>query len=337
MKPLLVANHDFWLGGGETGLRLLVRDLIARGDEPVIAVPGTPPLVEAGDERAIPASIPGGAAALADVARDCDLIHAFSIRSALMAVLARTGKPLILHALVPTVDAYDAVVAPFADAIVCNSEATARRFAPGLARVIYNGVPRPTPPASRLDLRPGRRTIGLVGNLCPRKGQLDVMPALESVLQARDDVDVAFAGHASGPVALALTDRAAASGGRLRVLGFVPGIADHFGEFALVLVPSRSEGFGRVAVESLRAGVPVLATRVEGLIEALQDLADPWLPDDRHQWAGRILRELDAPTHSAEELTAAARRFDPARYVDEVRDCYQDVLRRTRIAGRADV
>jgi len=335
MRPLLVANYDFVLGGGEVGLRLLVAGLVDRGHTPTVAVPGSTPLVGAGHEVSIPASTAGGALALADLARDCDLVHVFSIRMALTAILARPGKPLVLHALITEPDPFDPVVSRFADAVVANSQATARRFPPGQTRVIYNGVPTPKPVAGPLaGLAPERRTIGIIGNLCPRKGQLDALPALEEVMAARDDVDVACAGYVEGPIAMALRDRAATSGGRLRLLGFVPDIADHLAEFALILVPSRSEGFGRVAVEALRAGVPVLATRVEGLIEALQDLDDPWLPDARDGWASRILRELDAPAHTPEQLRAAARRFDPVRYVDEILDCYNGVLARHAANGR---
>jgi glycosyltransferase involved in cell wall biosynthesis len=195
-------------------------------------------------------------------------------------------------------------------------------------RVVYNGVRLPRPAASRLDLPVGRRVVGILGSTCPRKGQLDALPALEAVLAARSDVDVAFVGHVGGPVGLAVSERAAASGGRIHLLGWVPDIADHLSELALVLVPSRSEGFGRAAVEALRAGVPVLATRVEGLVEALDGLRDPFLPDDRSAWAPRILRELDSPAHGRDELQAAAARFDPARYTAEILDCYR------RVCGR---
>ena len=95
---------------------------------------------------------------------------------------------------------------------------------------------------------------------------------------------------------------------------------------ALVLVPSRSEGFGRVAVEALRAGVPVLARPVEGLLEALAGHRDPWLPADPRDWAARIEAELMHPTHTADELRAAAARFDPDRFVDEVIDAYRSVV-----------
>jgi glycosyltransferase involved in cell wall biosynthesis len=263
---------------------------------------------------------------LRELSPACDLIHAFSVRSALMAVLAHASKPLILHALIPNPDPYDPVIASLADVVVCNSRATAARFGDHRTRVIYNGVRHHVPGTPLLDLRPGRRTIGVVGSLSARKGQLDVLPALDRVLAQRDDVDVVFAGRVEGPIGLALEERADASNGRIRLLGFVPDIANHLSELALVLVPSRSEGFGRVAVESLRAAVPVLATRVEGLIEALQDLRDPWLPDRRDRWAERILGELDAPTHNRAELLAAANRFDPVRYTDEILDSYRQVI-----------
>jgi glycosyltransferase involved in cell wall biosynthesis len=83
-----------------------------------------------------------------------------------------------------------------------------------------------------------------------------------------------------------------------------------------------------VAVEAMRAGVPVLATRVEGLIEALQDLHDPWLPDQREQWASRIIRELDDPAHSPDALKRAADRFDPERYIATILSWYDHLLQR---------
>jgi glycosyltransferase involved in cell wall biosynthesis len=322
MRPLLVANYDFVMGGGEVGLRLLAEALVERGHRPLLAVPGRTPLFGVCEERSVPETLAAGALALRGLAAGCELLHVFSIRAALMAILANTAKPLIVHALIPNRSPYDPVVESFAAAILCNSRATAARFGEETP-IVYNGVPRPRPTAKRLDLRPGRRTIAIIGNLCDRKGQLDALPALERVLAARADVDVAFAGRVVGPVALALQERAPAWNGRLRLLGFVPNIGDLLSGVALVLVPSRSEGFGRAAVEALRAGVPVLATRVEGLIEALQGLRDPWLPADRELWADRILRELERPTHSPTELETAALRFDPDRFTEEVLESYR--------------
>lgn len=326
LRPLLVANHDFVLGGGEVGLQMLVDGLLDRGHYPTVAVPGQPPLVGRCPEASIPKALPDMALALRALAPDHDLVHVYSVRTGLAATLARTGRPLLLHVLTPGPSDFDAVVAPFADAIVCNSHATAGRFPDGTARVVHNGVRAPRPTDARLGTDPHHRTVGVIGNICPRKGQFDVLPALDQVMAQRDDVDVVFAGHATGAIASELRDRARASSGRIRVLDFVPGIADLLGQLDLVLVPSRSEGFGRVAVESLRAGVPVLATRIGGLVEALADLDDPWLPDDHEDWPDRILDELDHPTHTPEQLRAAGHRFAPQHHLDVMIATYRELV-----------
>lgn len=326
LRPLLVANYDVVLGGGEVGLGMLVDGMLDRGHRPSLAVPGPRTLFGRCPEQPVPEALPAMALALRTLARDHDLVHVYSVRAGLGAALARTGRPLLLHVLTPEPSDYDTVVAPFADAIVCNSHATAGRFPEAAARVVHNGVRAPRPAEARLDTNPAHRTIGVIGNVCPRKGQLDVLPALEQVVACRDDVDIVFAGHATGAVASELRDRARASSGRIRLLGYVPGIADLLGALDLVLVPSRSEGFGRVAVESLRAGVPVLAARTGGLVEALAGLDDPWLPDDRRDWPDRILHELDHPTSTPDQLRAAGRRFDPDRHLDEMIAIYSELV-----------
>jgi glycosyltransferase involved in cell wall biosynthesis len=48
-------------------------------------------------------------------------------------------------------------------------------------------------------------------------------------------------------------------------------IAQALAEFDLILVPSRQEGFGLVAVEAMRGGLPVFASRVGGLKEIVVD------------------------------------------------------------------
>lgn len=325
LRPLLVANYDFVLGGGEVGLRMLIDGLLDRGHLPTLAVPGEGTLFGRCPERSVPRGLAEMALALRALATDHDLVHVYSVRAGLGAALARTGRPLVLHVLTPDPSAYDAVVAAFVDAILCNSRATAARFEGDIARVVYNGVRAPSRPERVLGTDPHRRTVGVIGTLCSRKGQLDVLPALEQIVASRDDVDVVLAGRGTGPIASELRDRACASSGRIRLLGFVPGMADLLGELDLVLVPSRSEGFGRVAAESLRAGVPVLATRTGGLVEALAGLDDPWLPDDRAAWPERILRELDHPAHTPDQLRAAGRRFDPERHVDAVIGVYREL------------
>ncbi|MCU0268062.1 MAG: glycosyltransferase family 4 protein [Acidimicrobiales bacterium] len=331
LRPLLVANFDRVVGGGEVGLLMLADGLHARGHRPLLVVPGPGGLAGDRPHVEVPHDPRRLAVSLGDLARSHDVVQVSSPVAFAAAEAAVGDTPILYHALVPDPAPVDDAITRRADVIVCNSAATARRFADApRVEIVLNGVAPLRPGAPGLGLHPHRRTVAVIGSTVPRKGQLDVLDALLEVVETTGDVDVVFIGRVGGPEGLRLRRVARGSGGRVRLLGFVPGVADRLGELALVVVPSRSEGFGRVAVEALRAGVPVLARRVGGLVEALQDLHDPWLPDKATEWAARIRRELDAPFHTPDELRAAARRFDPDRFVDRLAALHE------RLAARRD-
>ncbi|MDR2998079.1 MAG: glycosyltransferase, partial [Microbacterium sp.] len=152
----------------------------------------------------------------------------------------------------------------------CNRDAAAiaeDKGFPGRARVIPLGVEqRESPTDERATTEPGETssvTVGLLGRLVPEKGVgllLDAL-ALAPRLHAR------IAG--SGPLAATIETDAAARGFRDRVtfLGAlppdeVPGFYASVDVLAVPSVPSRSwtEQFGRVAVEAMAAGVPVVSS-----------------------------------------------------------------------------
>ncbi|WP_346233654.1 glycosyltransferase [Parafrigoribacterium mesophilum] len=72
-------------------------------------------------------------------------------------------------------------------------------------------------------------------------------------------------------------------------------LADLFAVASVTLVPSRSETFGLVALESAASGTPVVGFRGTGLVESVADgrsglLTDSW---DPHQWARAIAELLE--------------------------------------------
>lgn len=95
--------------------------------------------------------------------------------------------------------------------------------------------------------------------------------------------------------------------------------------FDVVVVPSVSEGFGRMAVEALRASVSVLARPVEGLLEVLDGLAEPWLSADPASWSQHIERARDASQDRHDELLFFGGRFGVDRFVDEAIAGYRRV------------
>src|SRR5262249_27746177 len=114
----------------------------------------------------------------------------------------------------------------------------------------------------------------LVGAIQPGKGQMEALQGLEIVLRRHPAAHLTFIG-ASGdtPYYRRLLDYISRSGLEERVTfaGFVKDAHRLISNFDLSLMPSWEEAFGRVAVESLAAGVPVIGTRAGGLPEILND------------------------------------------------------------------
>jgi glycosyltransferase involved in cell wall biosynthesis len=78
---------------------------------------------------------------------------------------------------------------------------------------------------------------------------------------------------------------------------------------SVVLVPSRAEGYGLVAVEALACGAAVIAADATALPEATRGAALLLDPDDVAAWAALIRSLLDNPGLLAEQRARAVERF----------------------------
>lgn len=156
--------------------------------------------------------------------------------------------------------AADAVVGRVLDRTVVCAEPM-RRFLSGRLRL----------PARRLvhidnglDLGPSDPPAGPVrhlvtaGLLLPRKGITDLIDALERPGVFPADATLTVVGD--GPERPAIEARAAASGGRIRLLGFRADVPELMRAADAVAVPSRMEQQPLVVIEAMAAGKPVLAT-----------------------------------------------------------------------------
>ena len=75
----------------------------------------------------------------------------------------------------------------------------------------------------------------------------------------------------------------------------------------IVLIPSRYESFGLVAIEAMAAGKPVIALRAGGLQEVVTPDVDGFLIDDDENAAGRIAAAVRILFADRERLTALSR------------------------------
>jgi glycosyltransferase involved in cell wall biosynthesis len=71
---------------------------------------------------------------------------------------------------------------------------------------------------------------------------------------------------------------------------------------ALLVVPSRSEGMGRIVLEASARSRPVVASRVGGISELIEDGRTGLLvaPEDADALAAAIIRLLEDPSTAAE-------------------------------------
>jgi glycosyltransferase involved in cell wall biosynthesis len=171
------------------------------------------------------------------------------------------------------------------------------------------------------------RLVGVIGRVTRLKGIEDFLHAAAIVASRFPDVRFLIVGAgyivrnrtvaADDGYSEELTRLVANLGLQDRVVftGFRAQVEQVFPELSVSVQPSLSEGLSNVLLESMAAGLPVVATRVGGTAEAVQDgenglLVSPGNPDSLAEAIGRL---LDAPDFAA-RLGNAARRSIAARF-----------------------
>jgi hypothetical protein len=77
----------------------------------------------------------------------------------------------------------------------------------------------------------------------------------------------------------------------------------------VLLMPSSYESYGRVGVEAMCSGIPVIATDTPGIREALGDAGTFMHPEaDAHDWSAELMHHLHDPRFYAQQSTKARSR-----------------------------
>jgi len=206
----------------------------------------------------------------------------------------------------------------------------------GAERVRLSFEPGPEPAADR-ERGEGPLRILCAGRLQQVKG---VLPLVEACLSAEDpDWRLTLIGADTGTGPLDLSMRAtletlAAGDERIEIRDPVPHeeLQGIYGEHDLVAVPSFFESWSNVALEAMRAGVPVLATPAGGLREIVADGVSGWHTEGTGREAiRRSLERLLADRSEVEGVRASGApraRFLELTGEDEVLAEYRDLFKR---------
>ena len=192
-----------------------------------------------------------------------------------------------------------------------------------------------TRPLSR-TLRPLK--IAVVGRMGESKGTHDAIRTLGFLRTAGVDAEVRFVGDAKPEVKREIGRLAGSLGVGKNIFfaGYQTNVGKELARCDIVLMPSHYEAFGRVTVEAMAAGRPVVATAAGGTLDIVQDgvtglLREPRKPEEL---AGAILWLLDHPCE-AEEMREEAWRsayenYSRIDFAMKIREVYDDVLNFSR-------
>ncbi len=289
---------------------------------------------------------------------DAQLVHTNSLKTHFIGgIAARLGRlPLIWHVrdLLAEDEGYHLLrraARLLRPHIIAISEVVAEQFGglPADVTVIPNGIPLdkfcPDPPSpqlrSELGLTADDRVLLVVSRLTPWKGHMTLLEAVARLVDSWPRLKLVVVGEVAfweADYEQQLKQRAAELGLIDHVIwtGLRSDVPELLRLCDIFVLPSVGEPFGRVIIEAMATGRPVVATESGGVPEVVVDGQTGLLvpPEDAQSLAGAI-RTLLADGQRAQQmgvngLARARQLFSADRVAQQVQELYQRILSKSR-------
>ena len=330
--------------GGERQTELLVRELAGRGWQQRLVVRSGNPLAERCQDvsHLDVLQVAGNPVAAAVAARGSRLIHAHEARAiysgwfaSMMASIPYLVTRRVDNALKPS-RIRNAAYAR-ARSVVSISDAIAREI-----RRHYPDMPCTVLPDAHSELASnpdgvaaigaryeGKTLIGHIGALDhSQKGQGTIIDAAKQCATSHPQWHFLLLGSGRDEDKF----REAISGlTNIELLGFVDNVGDYLANFDLFLFPSLHEGMGSILLDAMYFGLPIVASRVGGIPEIVEDrvngfLIEPEQPDAMIAAIDEVLSDADAldKMHNANHKKANS--FSAQRMAAAYDEIYRSIL-----------
>lgn len=227
----------------------------------------------------------------------CDLLHAHDGKGQTVAWLASVGMrvrrvanrgvtflptPRWIHHLKYT-HTCDTVVAA-SDFI--RQSLIALKVPESMIELIPDGIEIPPEAPSRAARSEARAhwgfgdeefLVGHLGAFTPEKGQDIALEAFQRIASCLPKARLLLAGEGPTLKTRAMARWLGELGDAVRLCGEIENLAEFFPALDLFIMPSKSEGLGSAAILAMSYGLPVVASRVGGLPEIVEESRTGWL------------------------------------------------------------
>jgi glycosyltransferase involved in cell wall biosynthesis len=358
---LAISNHANFLGGGEHSFVDLLSHLFPSW-KPVAVVPGRGDVateIEAEQIALRVISLPSirpwnifpmiqsiRSYALLCKSVNSRLIYANGSRAAFYGGLAGriVNVPVIWHCRMTGQDIYlDPILTRLSTFIIANSQATAMRFKKEFSRkveVVHNGVDlqwlRDQTVEKPNFVHEDWEVILLVSRISRWKRHDLALAAFEYVASSNSNAHLVCVG-AEDPLTpewyqdLQRISHRSAFRDRVHWIGHVEDVRPWYRAAHILLMTSENEAFGRVLLEAMACGVPVVAMRSGGVPEIVRDGEDGLLVPTANaasiaKAAVEILVDNDLRGRLSKSAMNRAESFDITNYVRGVLRVFEETL-----------
>ncbi|MCX5895146.1 MAG: glycosyltransferase [Proteobacteria bacterium] len=282
------------------------------------------------------------------------IIHSFLFRANILGRIAgRIEKVPVIISSVRVIEPQawykhliDRLTAPFTDYYIAVSDAARNHtikhtgIPPHKITTIYNGIdntdicPGSSVSRAQLPVPEDAKVIALIGRFHKQKGHLTLIEAVKMLLKELPACHVLFAGEGAEEVCIRTAVEEAGLSEHIHFLGVINNVAHLLPVIDIVVLPSLWEGLPNIVLEAMAVGLPVVASRIEGMDEVVLDGETGILftPGDS-QSLSKALRLLMHDEQMAKRMGATGRKhvkekFQLQKTVQQTLHIYDTLLNR---------